>query len=65
MDEVSSTTRSTSGFTMCKFNLHTIVGIKYKVYYACVFLLTPLYCIMAASLVADLYDSSHLRPTVC
>ena len=62
MDEVSSTTRSTSGFTLRKFYLHTIVGIKCKVYYAWVLLLTPF--IMAASLVADLYDSSHLRPKV-
>ena len=44
MDEVSSTTRSTSGFTLRKFNLHTIVGIKCKVYYACVHaFVNPLY----------------------
>ena len=62
MDEVSSTTRSTSGFTLRKLSLQTIMGIKCKVYYACVFLLTPL--LMAVSLVADSYDSSHLCPTV-
>ena len=43
MDEVSSTTRSTSGFTLRKFSLHTIVGIKCKFDYLSMFLLTPLY----------------------